>query len=188
MNSNLPSNRIGFGPRLGAFLIDSFLMAFLASLLMSLFMPDQLKLFADGKYLEVLAHGTAGDGSMESILKVSSFLAHFSMLYMLIEGFVGATPGKLLLGMKIGTPEGYHGDQKLYMTRYLVKNSPSLLNLAATTLNLGLFAGLSGIAGMVILMGGFMMLSPDRQALHDRVAHTAIFKRVDLRERTSSAT
>jgi len=179
MNTMQSPERIGFGPRLGAFLIDSFLMAFLVSILVSLFMPEHMAVFTHGRYLDILT-GTGDAPSpevMRSVWRVSSFMAHISMLYMLIEGFTGATPGKMALGLKIGRPDGTRGDQALYLTRYLIKNSPSLLNLLATTLGVGLIGSLSGIAGMVVLMGGFMMLSPDRQALHDRIAHTAVFRR-----------
>lgn len=182
MNKTTSPERIGFGPRLGAFLIDSFVMAFLATLLVSLFMPEHMGVFTQGQYLEILtgAGGTSQE-AMESVWKVSQFMAHISMLYMLIEGFAGATPGKMLLGLKIGRPDGSRGDQTLFLTRYMVKNSPSLLNLLATTTGIGLIGSISGIAGMLILMGGFMMLLPERQALHDRFAHTAVFRRRDLR-------
>ncbi|HDP95759.1 MAG TPA: RDD family protein [Candidatus Aminicenantes bacterium] len=182
MNTTNTSKRIGFGPRLGAFLIDSFILAFLVSLLVSIFMPEHMNLFARGQYLEVLtgAGGPPSEEVMQSVWRVSTFMAHISMLYMLIEGFTGATPGKKILGLKIGRPDGSHGDQGLYLTRYMVKNSPSLLNLLVTTLGIGLLGRLAGIAGMVIFFGAFMMLSPERQALHDRIAHTAVFRRRDL--------
>lgn len=183
MNVTHTHNRVGFGPRFGAFLIDSFILAFLVSLLVSIFMPEHMSVFSRGQYLEAIT-GAGGPPSrevMRSVWRVSTFMAHISMLYMLIEGFTGATPGKKLLGLKIGRPDGTRGDQGLYLTRYMVKNSPSLLNLLATTLGIGVLGQLAGIAGMVIFFGAFMMLSPDRQALHDRVAHTAVFRRRDLR-------
>lgn len=183
MNTNPSIIRIGIGPRAGAFLLDSFFLAVVVSILVSIFLPEHMGVFTRGQYLDVLtgAGGAPSKELLHSVWRISSFMTHISMLYMLIEGFAGATPGKMILGLKIARPDGSPGDQALFLTRYLVKNSPSLLSLLAVTLNFNFLGQISTFVGMLVLFGALMMLSPERQALHDRIAHTAVFRRSDLR-------
>lgn len=181
-----PPKRVGFGPRLLAFVIDSFIIGMLASILMSYLMENTFQAFIRGDLVNTLLNAYAGNSTpqdaeaLKKLFKVTSFVTHLSMLYMLIEAFTGATPGKMFLGLKIGTEKGKTGDTWLYFHRYAVKNSSSLLGLLASTTGLASFNSLGGLVGLVMIFGCFMVLGPKKQAIHDMAAKTAVYYKHDF--------
>lgn len=185
-NMDLKSKqRIGFGPRLGAFIIDSFIITILASILMALFMEATFSAFINGQLTEAIMNSSGSSQftpqeAYDEMMRVSLFIAHFSTLYMIIEAFLGATPGKMLLGIKIGTQDGKAGDIWLYFPRFAIKNGSVLLELAGRITGIGLFNSIAGLLGMVIFFGCFFVLGEKRQALHDTIAKTAVFRKNDL--------
>jgi uncharacterized RDD family membrane protein YckC len=66
--------------------------------------------------------------------------------------------------------------------RFLFKNSGSLIGMLATIIGavvpfLGMILGwVAALAGLAIFIGCFLTLGAQRQALHDMLAHTAVFK------------
>ena len=183
---NTLKKRTGFGPRLGAFIIDSIIISLLASLLMSIIMETTFNAFFQGHLTEsilkgeALKSGSAAAEAYREMLRISLFIAHFSTLYMIIEAFTGATPGKMILGLKIGTQEGKSGDMWLYFPRYLIKNCSVLIDLAGRITGITLLGTIGGFAGMVVFFGCFYVLGEKKQALHDIIAKTAVFRKHDL--------
>jgi len=180
--------RIGFGPRLLAFAVDSLIVGFTASLLMSVIMPDTFHLFMSGQYIEALAAASKGQESashienFQLVVRVSSFITSWSLLYMLIEGFLGASPGKMLLGLKIGTEKGNIADTRIYFNRYLAKNSPSLLMVIAKTTGISILGDLEYLSSMVIFFGYLLTFLPHRQGIHDMIAKTAVYRKKELEQ------
>jgi len=185
--SNNMQQRVGFGPRLVAFIIDSFFIAAIGSLLLAIFMDSTFQNLINGRLTEAILKAGIDLKNLESseayndIIRLSNFVANFSLLYMFIEAFTGASPGKMLLSLKVGTENGKKGDTWLYFTRFAIKNSSSLLGLAGRTTGLVLFNTLGGFAGMIIFLGCFLVLGIKKQAVHDIVAKTAIFFKNDLK-------
>ena len=177
--------RIGFGPRLTAFIIDSFFISLLASLLMNQIMGDVFNDFISGRLTEIiLAAGTAvteeSSEAYAKMMRVSLFIAHFSTLYMMVEAFWGATPGKMILGLRVGDEKGRGGDIWIYFPRYLIKNSSVLIDLLGRLAGIDAVRSLAGLTGMVIFFGCFLVLGVRRQAVHDILAKTAVFRKEDL--------
>jgi uncharacterized RDD family membrane protein YckC len=104
------------------------------------------------------------------------------VLYPLIEGLKGWSPGKRLTGLLIGTADGELAPPKVLMTRYAIKNSANLLGFAGTITGIALLTGVSSLLAVVVTIGCLMVLMAPRQALHDRIAGTAVFKAAALRE------
>ena len=109
-----------------------------------------------------------------------------SILYMLIEGFTGASVGKRLLKLTVARADGTAGNQALFLSRMFVKNSDRILHLIAI---LPLFTFLSGAVesagstiGFVLFIGCFFVLGRNRMALHDMVVKTAVFKVHDVKK------
>ncbi|MEE8434950.1 MAG: RDD family protein, partial [bacterium] len=109
------------------------------------------------------------------------------LLYFLIEGIVGASPGKMILGIKVGTADGKQGNIALYLKRWGIKNAPNLLGLLAAILGMvgvsdpgGIIGILSQIIALVLLIGAFWIFGASKQCLWDKLAGTAIYKRSDL--------
>ncbi len=182
----IEKRRVGFGPRLVAFVIDSFFIAVLASILMSAFMGPTFTAFIKGQLTETYLGAQAIKDSISSreaydgIMRISLFIAHFSTLYMITEAFWGASPGKMLLGLKIGTQDGLKGDIWVYFPRFALKNSSVLLDLLSRLTHIAFISSLAGFVGMVIFTGCFFALGIRKQALHDTIARTAVFRKEDL--------
>jgi uncharacterized RDD family membrane protein YckC len=160
--------RQGFGIRLGAFLID----------IVALIILSVIISVITGHGFGVSYGYRSGAGSVGySLLMSLVILAYWST-----EIFKAASPGKMLLGLSIGSETGTAASQNQLVTRWACKNAGSLIGLAATLIGavipifgfiIGLVAVLSGLA---IFVGCFLTLGAQRQALHDMLAHTAVYQ------------
>ena len=171
-------NRIGFGKRLGAAIIDGILITILTMLLGTVVMG----IFGLGAGVA----GQSGDAEaaagliMGMVGSLTIGLPVFATLYMLIEGVVGASPGKMILGIKIGNADGTPASVGTYLLRWVIKNISFVLGLIAAIASIGIIGTIGNILGLVILIGCFFVLASKRQAFHDMAAKTAIFNRADL--------
>ena len=160
---------------------------------MSVVMEGTFQHFLSGQYMDALTalsqgqEAAAHSGALDSLLRVTSFITSWSLLYMLIEGFTGASPGKMLFGLKIGTETGQIADSKSYFYRYLLKNSASLLGVFGKTTGVLLFTNVGNLMGMVIFFGCFMTILPHKQAIHDMVVKTAVYRKKDLENNQDTA-
>jgi uncharacterized RDD family membrane protein YckC len=157
--------RKGFGPRLLAAVIDgAILMGFFCVVGMMTGMGSRT----------VSANGTV---VVTTGARVGTIIgALFVLAYTSTEIFLAGSPGKLILKMKIGSETGaVPAPQDQLIRRWLIKSSGSLLNLLYAFTFIGLFWWLASLAGLVILVGCFFALGANRQALHDVLAHTAVY-------------
>jgi uncharacterized RDD family membrane protein YckC len=104
----------------------------------------------------------------------------FGFLYSLIEAFTGASPGKMVLKLKIGLEDGRNAPLGTYVSRWAVKYAGTLIGLVALMPGLALLGTIGSLAGFVIFIGCFLVLGDKRQALHDMAAKTAVFNKADL--------
>ncbi|MDA0940703.1 MAG: RDD family protein [Bacteroidetes bacterium] len=119
-------------------------------------------------------------GLMGGVMGLLGATALMSVVYPLVEGLTGASPGKWILGLRVGRQNGASGDVVLYLKRFAVKFiRPVMMALSAAT-GVGLMAWLSGPAGTVMAIGTLLLLSSHKQALHDKLVGTAVYRRVDL--------
>ena len=173
-HNDMFSNRIGFGPRLGATLLDILFTILLctpilvfgagAGLAASLGLDSMM----DGEQTEALALLGVSAGMIGSIL----ICGLLSTVYTLIEAFTGASPGKRVMGMQIAKADGTAGDTSLYLLRWALKNSGSLLNY--------ILPMIAGLVSTVFFFGCFAALGEKRQALHDIIAKSAVYKKADI--------
>jgi len=174
--------RVGFGPRLGAALLDVVLIT-IVSLLFGGTLGALLGLGAgalagvgnassDGAAAAGAAIGAVG-GMMIGIYV-------FGFLYSLIEAFTGASPGKMVLKLKIGFEDGRSAPVSTYVARWAVKYAGTLIGLVALMPGLHLLSTVASLASFVIFIGCFLVLGDKHQALHDLAAKTAVFNKVDL--------
>ena len=106
--------------------------------------------------------------------------ALMSVVYPLVEGLTGASPGKWILGLRVGRQDVASGDVALYLKRFVVKFiRPVMMALSAAT-GMGMLAWLSGPAGTVMAAGTLLLLASHKQALHDKLAGTAVYRRMEL--------
>jgi uncharacterized RDD family membrane protein YckC len=102
------------------------------------------------------------------------------VLYGLIEAFTGASPGKMVLKLKIGFEDGRNAAVATYFTRWAVKYSGTILSFLGVISGISLLGTLGSLASFVIFIGCFLVLAEKKQAVHDMAAKTAVFKKADL--------
>lgn len=167
------SNRIGFGPRLGAALLD---IVFIIILLVPISLlgvgaglAAAMGMDAAGSdEAEALALLGMGAGAVAMIL----IAGVVGLAYTLIEAFTGASPGKRVMGLQVAQEDGGAGDTKLYLLRWALKNSGSLLQFVLPVI--------SSLVSLVFFFGCFAALGDKRQALHDIIGKTAVYKKSDI--------
>jgi uncharacterized RDD family membrane protein YckC len=174
-------SRVGVGPRLGAYLIDTLLVMGAAYLL-----RDVAAALAPQAVQVAMAQQPKGEVPPDlqawvlTAARASVAASLLGPFYGLVEGLSGASPGKLLLGLRVVTTEGHRAPLAQLLERFVIKGGPNLLAFAAILTNLpGLSTAASGFAFLVIL-GGLLILGAKRQAIHDLAARTAVLRRSDV--------
>jgi len=179
--------RIGFGPRLGAAILDVILGGLFASgfgvflALLGLGAGGVLGLAIDEQAeletsLEAIGVG-AGIGAVMGMLG-GVIIGYF--IYSIIEAITGASPGKMMLGYKVANADGTGGDTSLYLKRWAIKNASSVFSMLTLVTGFILLKPLGSIIGFVMFLGCFLALGDDKQALHDKIAKTAIYNKRDI--------
>ena len=169
------TNRIGFGPRFGATLLDILfvillstpltLMGGLAATFISALGLDALASEEDAAAFTMIGIGAG-------ILATAVLIGILAMAYTLIEAFTGASPGKRVMGLQVAREDGSKGDVQLYLVRWALKNSGNLLQFVLPLI--------STLASLVFFFGCFAALGDKKQALHDIIAKTAVYKKSDI--------
>jgi len=175
--------RVGFGARLAAALIDIVIVAivgFGAGATIGGMLGGGLGRVLDGASGDAAAAGTAAGAAVGAVLGAIAAFGGFVFLYSLIEAFTGASPGKMVLGLKVGTAGGRRGWAALYVKRWAIKYSGTLLGLLGAVPGLHVLGLLAPPAGLAVFIGCFLVLGDKRQSLHDLGAATAVFRKTDL--------
>jgi uncharacterized RDD family membrane protein YckC len=179
--------RVGFGPRLLAVLIDGVIVG-VVGLVVGATVGGMLGAGAGGALGNAI-NGSAGDtaaggaalgAALGAVLGVMAALGGVVFLYGLIEAFTGASPGKMVLKLKVGHADGRRASVSTYATRWAVKYAGTLLGMLAVLPGLHLLGTLALPVAVVIFVGCFLVLGDKRQALHDIAARTAVFRTSDL--------
>jgi uncharacterized RDD family membrane protein YckC len=100
--------------------------------------------------------------------------------YFLVEALAGASVGKLLLRLRVGTPAGRPAPMVTTLLRYVVKLSGPLVAVVAVLAGLPELFVASALLTLLVVGGGAAALGPERRALHDLVAGTAVYRTRDL--------
>jgi len=175
--------RVGFGPRFAAALIDLAVVAivgFVAGAAIGGMLGGGIGGMLGGSAGEDAAGGAALGAAIGAVFGAIAAFGGFVFLYSLIEAFTGASPGKMILGLTAGTADGRRGSAALYVRRWAVKYSGTVLGLLGAIPGLHILGLLAPAAGLIIFVGCFLVLGDKRQALHDVAATTAVFRKADL--------
>jgi uncharacterized RDD family membrane protein YckC len=174
-------NRVGFWPRVAATVIDFVLVALLA-LLIKRFVEAALPGVYAAKIAQATADPRAG-AAPAFFVGVAGWGVAAGLIgpfYGLIEGLTGRSPGKMVVGLRVVDEAGQAAPIGTLLVRFLVKSSSSLIAFVA------LFAGahaldlVSQIVAWGIMLGFFLVLTKSRQALHDKIAGTAVLRKSDV--------
>ncbi len=176
------ATRIGFGRRFGAALLDM-----IALIILSIFVgPLVGGIFggAAGGTMGALAGdpaaGAAAGGVLGAVMGAMAGMVIVSLLYWLLEVFSAASPGKMILGIKIRNADSSPASTNTLATRYAVKNVVTVAGLLTLLTGIQMIATLGNILGFIVFIGLFFVFGANRQALHDMIAKTAVYKTAEL--------
>ena len=178
--------RVGAGPRLAAAMLD-YLLSTLSVVVAALNgwgwsdVMDQLPGSEDLTELYApMDSALIEAGLMGGVSGLLAATALMGLVYPLVEGVTGASPGKWALGLQVGHPDGRRGNVALFLARFALKFIRPVMGALAAVTGLSLLGWLAGPAGLVVSLGTLLLLAPHKQALHDKLAVTAVFRRSDL--------
>jgi uncharacterized RDD family membrane protein YckC len=161
--------RVGFGLRFGALAID-----------VGVFLPF-------GLIIGILfAIGSEGEMDLEPEPAFMFVLLVALLGYGLWEGQTGAAAGKRLLGLVVARADGTRASEKTLMLRYAVKFGDNIIAVLALAFRSEVLSGISTLFGLVLAIGFLLVLKPERQALHDRLVKTAVFRAKDVKDAPES--
>lgn len=176
------NERVGFGKRLGALCLDVVLTMILGVLGGSLLggvlggaAGAGAAAGAGGGSGDLMGGGAAAGGIFGMVLGAIAGIAVAGVLYGLIEAFTGASPGKMLLGIRIRAANGTEPGMGALLTRYAIKNVAALCSMLVLLTSVQIFDTVGNYAGLVVGLGCFMVLGSAKQGLHDLLAGTAVY-------------
>ena len=185
----IEDRRVGFGPRVGAWLLDQIGLWFITIalvLIITSLQPGQTE-FVKESLRELLTAmkkmGLPREMINEALPYLLSMLyAGFlsPIIYWSIEAFTGASPGKRIMKLRIGREDGAIAEPSIIAMRTAIKMSDRILKLIALVPVADIIArgitSASSLVEVVIVIGCFIVLSAKKQALHDMIARTAVFR------------
>jgi len=184
--------RVGFGKRFGAYLVDFLIILLLGGILSAVvpiketslwkntqeqFDAERQKLEDQGRSEEEIEMGMKFAEGAAMIGIIASFVA---LLYSLVELFTGASPAKHMFGIIAAHANGAPGNLPLWGARWFIKTSGSILSVIGVLTAVELFGTIGTILSVVIFIGCFFALGQEKQALHDKIAKTAVFHKEDV--------
>ena len=98
------------------------------------------------------------------------------LIYTFTEVIFAATPGKLLMRLRIRTRFGPPGDWSLLFLRWSTKQSPYILMLLDSLLPNPLFKLPMGLLNVVLLCGTLAALNDDHLAWHDQWSGSSVWR------------
>lgn len=177
---------ISFTARCGAFLLDVFLISVLTVgtiWICGLAAATDGGVFAAGlshvlgaRPEHSLVFGVLGSliGTLAGLLLGWTLYCIYALAFILVETLTSMTPAKYLLGLRVRRRDGTPASRAQLLLRGVLQDGGSILWLLS-------FTGFPFVALMwpwmfITLVGCFLCLTPRRQALHDRLSGTAVFK------------
>ena len=184
VEENAAPERIGFGRRLGAYLLD-IVVAGIGGFVIGIFAGAGLTaLFFASEMSEGMEEAEALGGGVVAFL--GGLLGTFAgmmlifLVIMLLEAFTGQTIGKMMLGIKNGDEDGALAGSEKLITRAAVKYIGTILALVAGLTGIAMVGTVGQLLGFAVFIGFFFILGDKKQGFHDMIAKTAVFNKSDL--------
>jgi uncharacterized RDD family membrane protein YckC len=167
----MESKRVGLGPRAVAVFFD-----FLAVIILAFVLLAPIS----GLMQKLGFQGFSIDTSADAWAAIIYHLWFTAVLYSLIEAFAGASPGKMLLGLRVGAAAGRKAGLGRKLLRWFLKGLIFLVvppfGLVESDIIVYPFLVLSAVT----VLGLVLVLGKSRQTLYDQLSGTAIFRTRDL--------
>ena len=176
--------RIGFGRRLGAYLLD-IVVALIGGGVIGMFAGAGLTaLFFASEMNEGMEEAEALGGGVVALLggflgTIAGMMLIF-LFIMLLEAFTGQTVGKMILGIKNGDEDGAAAGSGKLITRAAIKYIGTILALVAGLTGVIMIGTIGQLLGFAVFIGFFFILGEKKQGFHDMIAKTAVYNKSDL--------
>lgn len=168
--------RIGFGSRFFAVILNVVFNVIGGVIFGLLFGAELIRQFASKNEILILIQGFFG-----SFVGVVIGLFFFTVLNGVLEALYGASLGKLALGIRIGDASGTKAKIWKLLERYAIKNIALIFSIFASILGVKVISQIGGVLGVVVLIGCLAIFGKTKQALHDMLVKTAVYKNRDLK-------
>lgn len=187
--------RVGFGRRLGAYMLDTLVLVVL-SLVANAFFGQAFESVGETYFQKQMAEQNVSleeldteqaDVVMGTMSFMSTWLIMISIVglayFGLTEVLLAASFGKMMLGIMIANADGTSASTSTLVIRWLAKTGLAYLLLIFTFFSSAtIFQTLYYIVAVVAFIGYFLMFGANRQALHDIIAKTAVYRREHIRQ------
>ena len=115
---------------------------------------------------------------MDQLLLVAFLLC--TEVYTTFEIWRAATPGKMILRLRIRDRAGDEADGWRLAHRWVVKTSGSLVSTGGAALGLAVVERLGDVIDVFVAIGCLFVLRESRLAWHDQLTGTAVYRLKDL--------
>ncbi len=185
------AKRMSFGTRFGAWIVDIILIIILALTLggaigtmFGLQISNAISKEMTPEAAELAKVGTSAmgiiAGMMTAFVGLVVGLPTFSIIFFLLEAFTGRTPGKFMFGLVVANENGTKGNINTLGLRALVKALPYIFTLVGIYTKIGTLETIGSSISFLIFIGCFFVLDPKKQAFHDLIAKTAVFRASEI--------
>ncbi len=181
LQHQIVEQRIGFGRRLGAYLIDYLIITIISGIILyvSGFMGAMTQLIEGFTFNveDIQAFSEKVTELSVTYFSTIVFNQFIQLFYYSLEIILGASIGKLLLGIQIADMNGKLAPTSQLAKRFAFKHSGEILALIALIPFFGFLGFMGSLMSLVIIIGCFFVLREDRLSLHDKWSKTAVFRK-----------
>ncbi len=164
--------REGFSIRFWAYVIDGLLLTFLDAV-------------AAGALTYSVLRGmgaSLSDVTLMTVLVAHKFKLSLAMavvyaIYLAPEILIAASPGKLVMGLRIRHEDGQPASFFQLLIRWAIKVLPYVCAALGPLLSIEILTFIGSIGCIILWVGCFLVLGASCQAFHDGFTFTAVFKK-----------
>jgi uncharacterized RDD family membrane protein YckC len=183
-NMYMYDDRVGFGRRLGAYLLDIFLIITLG-ILLSLFTGEFfVNLFFRDQLVAIETTSALFDGMnfdymlfMTRVYQISAACSLITILLFVMEGIKGQSIGKMILKIQNTNTDGSEANSIKKWLRALLKYGSTILSVFAGLISFPFIGTLGSVWSFVIFIGFFFVFGDKKQAIHDMIAKTIVSRK-----------
>ena len=172
--------RIGFGRRSVAWIIDLSIWHVVMSLYWNAYIiyPKTTGIIISTSFYRVWDTSSSPYTSQQFVFLVGGYF--FGALQGLIEAITGASLGKMVLGMRIGNEDGTRATKWTIGKRTLFKHAPLPFLLISLIFRDTSALLMATSFSLILTLGCLPAVDSSRQALHDKLYRTALFRTKSL--------
>lgn len=177
----IKDDRVGFGRRLGAYMLDVLFVLILGSIVGLLF-GDQIAPLLFGKQMAEVDQAMSQLGGtftvfFEKTMEIASGTSLTGLILIVLEGSIGQSIGKLILKIKNTNVDGSPASPGKLWLRALLKYGASILSLIGGFTGLYFIGTIGSLWSFVIFIGFFLVFMDNKQTIHDMIAKTVVSRK-----------